>query len=48
MNTRPAPDDRLSAYLDGELDATERDTVDGYLAESSEWRAEREEIAVRT
>ena len=35
MNTRPAPDDRLSAYLDGELDATERDTVDGYLAESS-------------
>lgn len=44
MNTRPAPDDRLSAYLDGELDAAERDTVDGYLAESSEWRAERDEI----
>ena len=45
MNARPAPDDRLSAYLDGELDATERDTVDGYLAESSEWRAERDEVA---
>src|ERR1700737_1490509 len=44
MNTRPAPDDRVSAYLDGELDAAERDTVDGYLAESSEWRAERDEI----
>ena len=45
MNARPAPDDRLSAYLDGELDAAERDTVDGYLAESSEWRAERDEVA---
>ena len=45
MNGRPAPDDRLSAYLDGELDAAERDTVDGYLDESSEWRAERDEIA---
>ena len=44
MNTRPAPDDRLSAYLDGELDAAERGTVEGYLAESSEWRAERDEI----
>jgi anti-sigma factor RsiW len=44
MNTRPAPDDRLSAYLDGELDAAERDSVDAYLAESSEWRAERDEI----
>jgi anti-sigma factor RsiW len=44
MNTRPAPDDRLSAYLDGEIDAAERDTVEGYLAESSEWRAERDEI----
>ena len=44
MNTRPAPDDRVSAYLDGELDAAERDTVDGYFAESSEWRAERDEI----
>ena len=45
MNARPAPDDRLSAYLDGELDAAERDTVEGYLAESSEWRAERDEVA---
>jgi anti-sigma factor RsiW len=45
MNTRPAPDDRLSAYLDGELDPAERDTVDGYLDESSEWRAERDEVA---
>jgi anti-sigma factor RsiW len=45
MNARPAPDDRLSAYLDGELDAAERDTVDGYLDESSEWRAERDEVA---
>jgi anti-sigma factor RsiW len=45
MNARPAPDDRLSAYLDGELDAAERGTVDGYLAESSEWRAERDEVA---
>ena len=44
MNTRAAPDDRVSAYLDGELDAAERDTVDGYFAESSEWRAERDEI----
>jgi anti-sigma factor RsiW len=45
VNARPAPDDRLSAYLDGELDAAERDTVDGYLVESSEWRAERDEVA---
>jgi anti-sigma factor RsiW len=45
MSARPAPDDRLSAYLDGELDAAERESVDGYLAESSEWRAERDEVA---
>ena len=45
MSARPAPDDRLSAYLDGELDTAERDAVDGYLAESSEWRAERDEVA---
>jgi anti-sigma factor RsiW len=45
MNEYPAPDDRLSAYLDGELDAAEREAVDGYLAESGEWRAERDEIA---
>jgi anti-sigma factor RsiW len=45
VNARPAPDDRLSAYLDGELDAAERDDVDGYLAESPEWRAERDAVA---
>ena len=45
MNGRPAPDDRLSAYLDGELDATERETVDAYLATSPEWRAERDQVA---
>ncbi len=45
VNARPAPDDRLSAYLDGELDAAERADVDGYLAESPEWRAERDAVA---
>jgi anti-sigma factor RsiW len=45
MNAYPAPDDRLSAYLDGELDAAEREAVDGYLAASAEWRAERDDIA---
>ena len=45
MNAYPAPDDRLSAYLDGELDAAEREAVDGYLAQSAEWRVERDEIA---
>ena len=45
MNGRPAPDDRLSAYLDGELDAAERADIDGYLAESPEWRAERDAVA---
>lgn len=44
MNARPTPDDRLSAYLDGELDAGERDAVDGYLAASAEWRAELDEV----
>jgi anti-sigma factor RsiW len=45
VNARPAPDDRLSAYLDGELDSAERADVDGYLAESPEWRAERDAVA---
>ncbi len=45
MNARPAPDDRLSAYLDGELDAAEHADVAGYLAESPEWRAERDAVA---
>jgi anti-sigma factor RsiW len=44
VNARPAPDDRLSAYLDGKLDATGREAVDGYLAESPEWRAELDEV----
>jgi anti-sigma factor RsiW len=45
MNASPGPDDRLSAYLDDELDVAEREAVDGYLAASAEWRAERDEIA---
>jgi anti-sigma factor RsiW len=45
MNERPAPDDRLSAYLDGELDLAERQAVESYLAESAEWRVELEEVA---
>jgi anti-sigma factor RsiW len=45
MSVHPAPDDRLSAYLDGELDAAERQAVDGYLEASPEWRAELEEVA---
>ena len=45
MNARPSPDDRLSAYLDGELDAAERADVAGYLADSPEWRAERDAVA---
>jgi anti-sigma factor RsiW len=45
MNAYPAPDDRLSAYLDSELDVADREAVDGYLAGSAEWRAERDEIA---
>jgi anti-sigma factor RsiW len=44
VNARPNPDDRLSAYLDGELDAAERDAVDGHLAASPEWRAELDEV----
>jgi anti-sigma factor RsiW len=45
VNARPAPDDRLSAYLDGELDAVEREAVDGHLNASPEWRAELDEVA---
>ena len=45
MNAYPDPDDRLSAYLDGELDVAEREAVDEYLAASAEWRAERDEVA---
>ena len=45
MNGRPTPDDRLSAYLDGELDPAERQAVESYLAASPEWRAERDKVA---
>lgn len=45
MSARPAPDDRLSAYLDGELDPAERAAVDGYLEASPEWRAELDQVA---
>jgi anti-sigma factor RsiW len=34
----------LSAYLDGELSAPERDAVEARLAESAEWRAELEDV----
>jgi anti-sigma factor RsiW len=45
VNDRPAPDDRLSAYLDGELDPAERKAVESYLAASTEWRIEFDEVA---
>lgn len=38
-------DDRLSAWLDGELSATERADVDDELARSASLRAERDELA---
>ena len=34
----PDPDDRLSGYLDGELDSTEHAAVDKLLARSDAWR----------
>jgi anti-sigma factor RsiW len=34
----------LSAYLDGELEAPERDAVEARLSESAEWRAELAEV----
>jgi anti-sigma factor RsiW len=40
----PAPDERLSAYLDGELDAEERSAVDDLLARSEAWRSELDEV----
>jgi anti-sigma factor RsiW len=40
----PAPDDRLSAYLDGELDPDERGAVESYVAGSQEWRVELDEV----
>jgi anti-sigma factor RsiW len=45
VSSHPAPDDRLSAFLDGELDAAERQAVEGYLASSPEWRVELDEVA---
>ena len=45
MSSHPAPDDRLSAFLDGELDAAERQAVESYLAASPEWRGELDEVA---
>jgi anti-sigma factor RsiW len=45
VNARvPAPDDRLSAYLDGELGADERAAVESYVAASQEWRGELDEV----
>jgi anti-sigma factor RsiW len=40
----PMDHDLLSAYLDGELDDASRAEVDARLAESSEWRAELDEV----
>jgi len=45
MSSLPEPDDRLSAYLDDELDATERAAVDDLLARSQAWRAALAEVA---
>jgi anti-sigma factor RsiW len=41
----PAPDDRLSAYLDGELGPDERGAVESYVAASQEWRLELDEVS---
>jgi anti-sigma factor RsiW len=41
--TEPMPD-MLSAYLDGELTAAEREAVEARLAASAEWRAELDEV----
>jgi anti-sigma factor RsiW len=38
MSFRPEPDDRLSGYLDGELDPPERAAVDELLTRSDAWR----------
>lgn len=40
-----APDDRLSAYLDGELDADERAMVESCVAASQEWQVELDEVS---
>jgi anti-sigma factor RsiW len=41
----PAPDERLSAYLDGELDDAERHAIESYVQTLPEWRAELDEVA---
>ncbi|MGH9031493.1 MAG: anti-sigma factor family protein [Acidimicrobiia bacterium] len=44
MTGVPVPDDRLSGYLDGELDATERAAVESFLARSDVWRGALAEV----
>ncbi|HEX6312250.1 MAG TPA: hypothetical protein VF152_11580 [Acidimicrobiia bacterium] len=44
MSTLPEPDDRLSGYLDGELDAGDRAAVDELLARSDAWRGALAEV----
>ena len=43
--TTPPPDDRISAYLDGELPAAEHFEVQQLLVTSAEWRAELDAVA---
>jgi len=45
MSSPPEPDDRLSAYLDDELDVAERAAVDDLLARSEGWRDALAEVA---
>src|SRR5712692_7559343 len=40
----PAPDERLSAWLDDELDASERRAVHELLGSSPAWRAELDAV----
>lgn len=45
MTPYPEPDDRLSAYVDGELDRAERAEIERLLTQSPEWAAGLAEIA---
>jgi anti-sigma factor RsiW len=45
VSEHPAPDDRISGYLDGELDPADRQAIERYLAASPEWRAELDEVS---
>jgi anti-sigma factor RsiW len=45
VSSLPEPDDRLSAYLDDELGATDRAAVDDLLARSVAWRDALAEVA---